>query len=251
MSYERLLNKIKNKKAVIGIVGLGYVGLPLVKEFINKKFKVIGVDIDKQKIKYLKNGKSYINSINDAEVKNFLTNKFQSTSKFSNLHKCDVVIYCLPTPLDNNKSPDMKYIKNTLNSCRKYFKGQLHILESTTYPGTTEEFFSPIFIERNLKIGKDVFLGYSPEREDPGNKKYSINQISKIVSGHSSKCKNLVFLLYSQIVLKAIKVSTIRTAEMTKLLENIYRCINIGLVNELKTVCEKMSLDICVIIDAA
>jgi UDP-N-acetyl-D-glucosamine dehydrogenase len=252
MSYKFLLNNIQTRKVLIGIVGLGYVGLPLVKEFTNKKFKVIGFDVDKKKIQKLKNGKSYIKSISNFDVKNFIKNKFQSTNKFSNIKKCDIIIYCLPTPVDNNKSPDMRYIKDTLISCKKFFrKGQLHILESTTYPGTTEEFFIPVFDEKSLQIGRNVFLGYSPEREDPGNKKYSINQISKIVSGYSSKCKNLVFSLYNQIVLKSIRVSSIRTAEMTKLLENIYRCVNIGLMNELKVVCEKMSLDIFEIIDAA
>ena len=252
MHFSKLLSKIKNKKSVIGIVGLGYVGLPLVREYSRKKFKVIGIDIDKKKVDYLKKGKSYIKSIANSEVREFLKNNFEATHRNEIIKKCDVVIYCLPTPLDKNKGPDMSYIDNTLKASSKFFKkGQLLILESTTYPGTTEEYFLPILNQRKFKVGKDIFLGYSPEREDPGNKQYSINQISKVVSGYSLKCKQLVKSLYQSVVKETVEVSSIKSAEMTKLLENIYRCVNIGLVNELKLICEKMSMDIFDIVDAA
>ena len=252
MFYKSLIKKIKNKNSVIGIVGLGYVGLPLVREFIKKDFKVIGIDIDIKKIQYLNEGKSYIKNIPSSDVKKFLLKKFIATNKILNIKKCDVVIYCLPTPLDKNKGPDMSHISNTLDLCKNFFKkGQLLVLESTTYPGTTEEYFLPILKMRNFNVGKDIFLGYSPEREDPGNFKYSIGQISKVVSGYSSNCKKLMKILYNNVAKECIEVSSIKTAEMTKLLENIYRCVNIGLVNELKLVCEKMSMDIFEIIDAA
>lgn len=248
----KLSSKINSKKCVIGVVGLGYVGLPLVREFTKKKFKVIGIDKDKKKVLSLNNCKSYIKSISSSEIEEFFKNKFEASFKIESIKRCDVVIYCLPTPLDKNKGPDMSYINDTLEKGSKYLKkGQLLILESTTYPGTTEEYFLPVLKQRNFKVGKNIFLGYSPEREDPGNKNYSIDKISKVISGFTPRCKRLVKALYKCVVKETIEVSSIRSAEMTKLLENIYRCVNIGLVNELKLVCERMSMDIFEIINAA
>jgi UDP-N-acetyl-D-glucosamine dehydrogenase len=250
--YKKLKQKIENKTVKICIVGLGYVGLPLVREFLKKNLNIIGYDIDQKKINSLKSGISYIKNIPHSEVKNFLKKKFHASSDKRFIKIADVVIYCLPTPLNKNKGPDMSYIENTLNENKKNFrKGQLHILESTTYPGTTEEYYLPIFKKLNLTVGKNIFLGYSPEREDPGNDVYSIGQISKVVSGYTVNCKNLVKKVYDHIVKKTISVSNIKSAEMTKLLENIYRCVNIGMINELKLVCEKMSIDIFEIINAA
>ena len=250
--YKKLKQKIENKTVKICIVGLGYVGLPLVREFLKKDLNVIGYDIDQKKINSLKSGISYIKNIPHSEVKNFLKKKFHASSDKRFIKIADVVIYCLPTPLNKNKGPDMSYIEKTLNENKKNFrKGQLHILESTTYPGTTEEYYLPIFKKLKLTVGKNIFLGYSPEREDPGNEMYSIGQISKVVSGYTVNCKNLVKKVYDHIVKKTISVSNIKSAEMTKLLENIYRCVNIGMINELKLVCEKMSIDIFEIINAA
>ena len=250
--FKNLLNRIKNKKVKICIIGLGYVGLPLVREFLSKDFIVKGYDIDQKKIDSLKKGFSYIKNISKSEVRDFLKKKFECTTDRKVIKDSEIIIYCLPTPLDRNKGPDMSFISNTLKNSKKYFKkGQLHILESTTYPGTTEEYFLPIFHDMKLKIGKDIFLGYSPEREDPGNNIYSIGQISKVISGYSLNCKLLVKNLYDNIVKKTIPVSDLQSAEMTKLLENIYRSINIGMINELKLVCEKMSIDIFEIINAA
>lgn len=250
--YKTLNEKILQNKFAVGILGLGYVGLPLAKQFCLNKIKVFGIDIDKKKISNLKKNISYIKTIQNKDIVLMNKNKFMPTTNFSIVKKCDVLIFCLPTPLDKHQNPDMSYITNTLEATKFFFKkGQLFILESTTYPGTTEEFFLPIFEKKKFKVGKDVFLGYSPEREDPGNEKYSIDKITKIVSGFTIKCLNLTDSVYNFVVKSTFKVKNIRTAEMTKLLENIYRCINVGLVNELKIVCQKMGLDIFDIIKAA
>ena len=245
--FEDLKNKIYTKKAVICIIGLGYVGLPLLKKFTDENFKVIGFDSDKKKINLLKNKKTYIDYI-QLTKKNF--GNLIPTCNPSDIIKANIIIFCLPTPLNKNKEPDLTIIKNVFQQI-KFFckKGQLIILESTSYPGTTEE----IFIEglkNKFKFGIDYFVGYSPEREDPGNKIFNISNITKVVSGYSSKCKSLTNDLYKHLT-KTYSVSSLKTAEMTKLFENIFRSVNIGLVNELKVLLEKMDIDIYEVIDAA
>lgn len=245
-----LISKIKNKNITIGIVGLGYVGLPLALRFSEVGFNVIGYDKDEKKIIKLKKYKSYIKSISNQEL---IKKNFIPTSNLKILSKSDAIIICLPTPLKrNSKVPDMIYIKNFASSIKSFLrKNHIIILESTTYPGTTREFFLPVLKNSGLIPGKDVFLIYSPEREDPGNKKYRIKDIPKIVSGYSDNCKKIGNLIYGKVAKKTVEVKSLEHAEMVKLYENIYRSINIGLANEMKIVCSKMGLNIYEVIKAA
>ena len=244
-----LKKKIKEKSLIIGIIGLGYVGLPLAKTFVNNRLKVYGFDTDKDKIKMLIKGKSYINYLSDKDILS-LRSKLIPFSSFEKISDCDAIILCLPTPIKKNKSPEMKYIKNSLKTIQKYLrKGQILSLESTTYPGTTEEVILPYL--KNFNIGKNFFLVYSPEREDPGNKKYSNEKIPKVVGGITQNCLTVGYQLYKLMGTNIVKVSSVKIAEMTKLLENIYRSVNIGLVNELKLLCKKMNLNIFEIINTA
>lgn len=245
-----LISKIKNKKITIGVVGLGYVGLPLALRFSEVGFNVIGYDKDNKKIINLKKNKSYIKSISDQEL---IKKKIKATSNLRMLLKSDAIIICLPTPLKkNSRDPDMTYIKNFAFSIKCFLReNHIIILESTTYPGTTREFFLPILKINGLIPGKNAFLIYSPEREDPGNKKYQIKNISKIVSGYSDNCKKIATSIYKEVSKKTIEVKSLEHAEMVKLYENIYRSINIGLANEMKLVCSKMNLNIFEIIKAA
>lgn len=272
MNYKKeLLSKIKNKTAVVGIIGMGYVGLPLALTFSNNDFHVIGFDIDENKIPLLNSGKSYIKHIDSKLIKSVVDKqKFEATSDFTRLQECDAIIICVPTPLDEHREPDMTFVENTAKTIQKYLKkGQLVTLESTTYPGTTEELLLPLFESAPLAkspvtdintlmpnsskmvVGKDFFLAFSPEREDPGNKDYSTSTIPKIVGGVTKSCLEVAESLYSQVVKKTVPVSSPRVAEAAKLLENIYRSVNIALVNELKMVFEKMNIDIWEVIEAA
>ena len=247
--FNILKKKISSKSLNVGIVGLGYVGLPLALAFAKQNVKIIGLDNDLKKIKTLKRGKSYIKTISNKEIK--LNSKLTIFSNKNNIiKKCDVVIFCLPTPLTKNFEPDLSYVETTFNEVSKYFKkSTLICLESTTYPGTTDDIFANN-LKKKFTIGENIFLGYSPEREDPGNKKFSIDKITKVVAGYSKNCLNLMDTLYS-IITKTYKVSNLKTAETTKLFENIFRSVNIGLVNEMKIICDKMKLDVHEIIDAA
>ena len=243
---QLLKNKIIKKKITIAVIGIGYVGLPLCFRFLKKGYKVYGIDKDRKKIKSVKKGKSYIASIEDKEIKNAILLGFKITNDFSVIGNVDVIIVCVPTPLNKNKTPDMSYISEAVNEIKNYIKKrQMIILESTIYPGATEEFFLPILYKKKLEPGKDVFLAYSPEREDPGNKNFTIikGNIPKIVSGFSSNCLELAKILYSSIT-KIVKVSSIKTAEFTKLLENVYRSINIGFVNEMKLIANSMDINV-------
>ena len=247
--YSALSNKINKKSANIGIIGLGYVGLPLALQFSKKKFKVIGFDIDKNKVKLLKNNKSYIKHIKSHSLRYFKTNLF-FTNDFRLIKNVDIIILCLPTPLTNNLKPDLSYIKNTMKNIQKFVSnGSLIILESSTYPGSTKKIILPFL--KKFNIGKNLFLGYSPEREDPNNKKYSIENIPKICSGYSIKCLQLTKKIYNQIINKVVEVKNIETGEFVKLYENIYRSVNIGLVNEMKMISNKFGLNIYEIINAA
>ena len=249
---KRLIKRINNKSATIGIIGLGYVGLPLVIRFVEEKFKIIGFDIDDNKCCILKSGESYIRHISKESIQFALKNEFIATSNWSKIAEVDCMLICVPTPLGPNNTPDLQYIHSTLKSIKKYLKkGQLLILESTTYPGTTEEEIVPEVEKNNFKIGTDFFIAYSPEREDPGNPDYSTQTIPKVVSGHTQNCCEVANSLYKCIVDETVTVSSTKVAEMTKLLENIHRAVNIGLVNELKMVADKMDIDIFEVIKTA
>ena len=247
--YNSLLKKINKKSANIGIIGLGYVGLPLALSFSNKKFKVTGYDIDKMKLNNLNKNNSYIKHIPNSMIKKNSANLL-FTSNFNLINNNDVIILCLPTPITKKNEPDLSFILTTINLIKRSFrKGQLIILESSTYPGSTRKMLTSKL--KNFKLGNDFFLGYSPEREDPNNKNYNLSNIPKICSGYSVYCQNLVKTLYKKIVKKTVMVESLEIAEFAKLYENIYRSVNIGLVNELKIIAQKLNLDIYKIIDAA
>lgn len=250
---NNLLEKIKCKEAKISVIGLGYVGLPLVREFSRAGFTVLGFDIDDSKVEKLNRGESYISYILSDTISSLVqSGKFHATSDFFNLTLADAILICVPTPLNEYRAPDLSFVINTAETISKYLrKGQLVILESTTYPGTTEEEVLPILESGGFKVGIDFFLAYSPEREDPGNKDFTTSQIPRVVSGLTPDCLLLAKSLYEQIVSKTVPVSSPRVAEATKLLENIYRSVNIALVNELKIVFERMGIDIWEVIDAA
>ena len=250
--YNNLIKSIKNKKCKVGIFGLGYVGLPLAIRFAEKKFQVFGYDNNKKKLEILNKGKSYIKQIDSKTIKNIINKKLKVFNEFNNVNKLDVLIFCLPTPIKSNKVPDLSYLRKCLKSIEKKIRpGQVFCNESTSYPGTTEEFFERTFNKAGLKTGKDVFLVFSPEREDPGNPIFKIKNITKIVSGQTAKCQNVGYEIYSKIVSNVFKASNIKTAEMTKLVENIFRSVNIGLINELKIICEKMGINIWEVVEAA
>ena len=248
-----LINKIKKKQAYISVIGLGYVGLPLIKVFLNKGFRVLGFDVDQKKVEFLNSGISYIRHVTGEDLKIFLKeNKFHATTQESELGEADVILICVPTPLDSHWNPDLSFVLNTTqviaNNMRR---GQLIVLESTTYPGTTEEEMLPILESKGYKVGKDFCLAYSPERENPGDKEFTTSKIPKVVGGVTSRCLKAAKALYDQIVVRTIPVSSPKAAEATKLLENIFRSVNIALVNELKIIFDRMDIDIWEVIDAA
>ena len=252
-NYKYLSNKIKNLDAKICIVGLGYVGLPLFLHFAKKKFNLIGYDKDIKKINSLKNGKSYISNISDKNI-GFLnkSKKIQLSTDSKLLNKADIIICCLPTPITKNNSPDMTFIKEFSLMIKKHSrKGQIIVLESTTYPGTTNDYIASVFDKKKMQIGKDVFVCYSPEREDPGNKKYSLSNTPKIVSGYSKQCLALCKILYSKISNRVVEVKNLETAEAVKIYENIFRSINISLVNEMHIILSKLNINIYDVINAA
>lgn len=247
-----LLEKINSKRVIVGIIGLGYVGLPLIREFSFSGTKVIGFDIDNKKVNLLNVGKSYIKHIPDKIVNECLKKGFMATIDFSYLKNTDAIIICVPTPLGEHREPDLSYIIDTSKVISKYLQpNQLVILKSTTYPGTTEEIVLPILEESGLKAGSDFNLAYSPEREDPGNEDFATSKIPVIVGGYTPKCSKLTCAVYEKIGIKTVPVSTTRVAEAAKLLENIYRAVNIALVNELKIIFSKMGINIFEVIEAA
>lgn len=246
-------NKILSKEAKIGIIGLGYVGLPLAVEIADVGFDVIGLDIKKDKVDLINNGKNYIEDI-DSEKLKLLSEKgkLKATTDFSTINKLDIIFICVPTPLTQTKEPDLSAIINASEAISKHMrKGQLIILESTTYPGTTEEIVLPILEKSGLKIDKDFYLAFSPERVDPGNKKYTTKTTPKVVGGINENSTKIASLFYEQIIEKIVPVSSTQVAEMTKLLENIFRCVNIALVNELMLLCDRMEINIWEVIQAS
>ena len=256
INFNKFIKKIRNKKAKVGVIGMGYVGLPLSILISKKSFKVFGFDEDIIKINKLKNGISYINHLPKIQLSKSIKNKnLIPTNNFNLLSKMDIIIICVPTPLNKAKKPNLKFVKSITKKIVKNIKNSspLIILESTTYPGTSNELLNEYFKKNSLVDGKNFYMSYSPEREDPGNKKYSIlkGNLPKVVSGYSNSCLNLVKILYKFVTNKTSTVTSIKTAEFTKLLENIYRSVNIGLVNELSEICRKLDIDIYESIRAA
>ena len=250
---EQLLQGIDKRTASVGVIGLGYVGLPLVIEFIRAGFRVRGFDLDVNKIRLLKQGKSYIKHIPAEKIISInRTGRFSPTADFTSLKTTDCIIICVPTPLNKNRALDISYVMNTTETISRYLRpGHLISLESTTYPGTTDEDMRHILEKTGLRAGDDFFLAYFPEREDPNNKDFSTSTIPKVVGGFTTGCLKAADALYSTIVTKTVPVSSTRVAEASKLLENIYRAVNIALVNELKMCFDSMSINIWEVIDAA
>ena len=257
---QETLRKIETREARIGIVGMGYVGLPLALLFSEARFAITGFDIDSNKVEALNRGGTYIVRIPAAEIQSAQENGFKATSDYSQVDQMDVVIICVPTPLNEYHEPDLSYVTGTVSAIAPHLKeGQLIILESTTYPGTTEEVVVPLLEQGNragLRVARDAqatgfYVAYSPEREDPGNDTVARRDIPKVVGGCGPAALDLASALYKTIFNRTVPVSTPAAAEMTKLLENIYRCVNIALVNELKQLCLRMDIDIFEVIDAA
>jgi UDP-N-acetyl-D-glucosamine dehydrogenase len=248
-----LERKIKDKTARVGVIGLGYVGLPLVKAFLRAGYRVTGFDIDQRKIEFLNKGRSYIHHVSTAELKKHLRGRtFAATGDFRRLRSMEAIIICVPTPLDHHRNPDLSFVLNTTRAISRHLvKGQLVVLESTTYPGTTEEDMLPILEESGLRAGRDFFLAFSPEREDPGNRQFRTESIPKVVGGLTRDCLRVAKALYGQIVERTVPVSSTRVAESSKLLENIFRAVNIALVNELKMIFDRMGIDIWEVIKAS
>ncbi|MGR1215941.1 UDP-N-acetyl-D-glucosamine 6-dehydrogenase [Metapseudomonas otitidis] len=244
--------KFKEKGAIIGIVGLGYVGLPLMLRYSAIGYRVLGIDIDNTKVAKLNIGQSYIEHIPAGKIAQARDSGFEATTDFSRAAECDALILCVPTPLNKYREPDMSFVINTTDALKQYLRaGQVVSLESTTYPGTTEEELLPRVEEGGLKVGEDIFLVYSPEREDPGNPDFETNTIPKVIGGQTPACLEVGVALYEQAIDRVVPVSSTKAAEMTKLLENIHRAVNIGLVNEMKIVADRMGIDIFEVVDAA
>lgn len=249
---EATVSKFKNKEALIGIVGLGYVGLPLMLRYNAIGFRVLGIDIDDSKVTKLNSGQSYIEHIPAKKIEAARESGFEATTDFSRASECDALILCVPTPLNKYREPDMSFVINTTDAIKPYLRtGQVVSLESTTYPGTTEEELLPRVQEGGLVVGENIFLVYSPEREDPGNPNFETRTIPKVIGGHTPACLEVGIALYEHAIDKVVPVSSTKAAEMTKLLENIHRAVNIGLVNEMKIVADRMGIDIFEVVEAA
>jgi len=250
---KQLIEKIRNKTARVAIIGMGYVGLPLAVEFARVGFRVTGLDIDAEKIRALQAGESYIPDVPVTAVRSLVKEgRFNPTTDPETLKSMDTVTICVPTPLRKTKDPDLSYIMNSVEVIRRSLHpGQLIILESTTYPGTTDEVVLPMLEETGLKVGRDIFLAFSPERVDPGNKQYTTQNTPKVVGGVTAECTELARTLYEQAIEKVIPVSSTRVAETVKLLENTFRSVNIALVNEIALMSYKLGIDVWEVIDAA
>lgn len=245
--------KIKDRKVTVGVLGLGYVGLPLAREFGFAGVNVIGFDVDEKKVKTLNSGRSIIKHVPHAQVKQLVkSRRFHATTNMARLRSVDAVLICVPTPLTHNREPDMQFVVKSCETIAKYLQaGQLVVLESTTYPGTTRELMAPILESSGLKAGKDFHMAYSPEREDPGNKDFTTKTIPKVVGGLTRKCRDIACSLYNLAIVETVPVSSLEAAEAAKILENVYRCVNIAMVNELKVVFDRMGIDIWEVVKAA
>ncbi|MFH2011149.1 MAG: nucleotide sugar dehydrogenase [Pseudomonadota bacterium] len=250
---EKLLEKIRSKTAKIAVIGIGYVGLPLAIEFAKNGFEVKGIDTDKRKVDAINNGSSYIHDVKKDELIPLVqSGKLCATTDYSILKDTDAISICVPTPLNKTKDPDVSYILDVANKISKFVHAkQLIVLESTTYPGTTRELILPIIEEKGVKVGKDFYLAFSPERIDPGNKFYNTKNTPKIVAGITPECAEVAKLLYKQIIDTIVPVSSTETAEVVKLLENTFRSVNIALVNEIAIICNKLNLNVWEVIEAA
>jgi UDP-N-acetyl-D-glucosamine dehydrogenase len=250
---KALKTKLETRKATAAVIGLGYVGLPLAMEITAAGFKVIGIDLDRSKINMLNEGKSYILDVPDKSIADAVgTGKFKPTSDFGALANADTVSICVPTPLSKSRDPDISFILSATEEIRKYLhRGQLIVLESTTYPGTTDELIVPELESSELKVGQDFCVAFSPERIDPGNAKFNTRNTPKIVGGITAECTEIARLFYSQFIERVIPVSSTKCAEMVKLLENTFRSVNIGMVNELALMCDLLGVDVYEVIDAA
>jgi len=247
-----LLSAIRAATAKVGVIGLGYVGLPLARAFAANTFATLGFDVDPAKVAALKRGDSYIGHIPPASIREMFARGFEPTDRFDRLGEPDAVVVCVPTPLTEAREPDLAYVVNSAKAIAATLRpGQLVVLESTTYPGTTRDVVRPILEATGLKVGKDLFLAFSPEREDPGNADYSAPTIPKVVGWIDPVSLDLAAELYSRVVVKVVRVSTAEVAEACKILENTYRAVNIALVNELKVLYDRMGIDVWEVIDAA
>jgi UDP-N-acetyl-D-glucosamine dehydrogenase len=251
--FDRLAEKIRTKTARVGVVGMGYVGLPLAVEYAKTGFSVTGIDVQRSKIDTLNMGESYIQDVPTSEVRALVeANRLAATTDFAAIADLDTVNICVPTPLRKTKDPDMSYVVSACEQIAAYLHpGMLVILESTTYPGTTDELLRPMLEKSGLRVGEDFFLCFSPERVDPGNPKFQTKNIPKVVGGTTAACTEVGKLFYSQALETVVPVSSTQVAEMVKLLENTFRMINIGLVNELAMMCGRMNINVWEIIDAA
>jgi UDP-N-acetyl-D-glucosamine dehydrogenase len=250
---ETLHSRLAQRTATIGVVGLGYVGLPLAAAVARAGYNAIGFDIDQAKADRINAGRSYIDAVSDADLAAHVAGgRLRATTDFSVFAVCDVICMCVPTPLTKQREPDLSFVESTTRAIAKYLRrDQLIILESTTYPGTTEEVVKPILEAAGMRAGRDFFLGYSPEREDPGNKNFATHSIPKIVSGLGAVAKELVEIFYGAVVEKIVPVSSVKTAEVVKVTENVFRAVNIALVNELKVIYAAMGIDVWEVIEAA
>jgi len=250
---KSLKEKIKNKQFKVVVIGAGYVGLPLACEFAFAKFKTVCLDVDREKVDKINKGRSYIKDVLSADLKRVVENKMlKGSTNFSFIKKADAVVICVPTPLSKTRDPDISYIIDAVEQITKNIKaGQIIVLESTTYPGTTEEVVLPMLESSKLKVGKDFYLAFSPERVDPGNETYQTKNIPKIMGGITKQCTEMAKSLYQEIIDIVIPVSNARTAEMVKIWENTFRAVNIGLANEMAMICDKMGVDVWEVIEGA
>jgi UDP-N-acetyl-D-glucosamine dehydrogenase len=248
----QLLELIRQRRSCVGIIGLGYVGLPLAKAFSQAGFRVLGFDIDPAKVAKLERGESYIGHISSATIRQMQAQGFSATSDFQRLGEADAILICVPTPLTEAREPDLTYVVHSVQAVAQTLRpGQLIVLESTTYPRTTRDVVLPLLSQRGLQVGVDFFVAYSPEREDPGNPRYSTTSIPKVVGGIEPVSRELAATLYRQVVVEVVPVSTPEVAEACKILENTYRAVNIALVNELKVLYDRMGIDVWEVIEAA
>ncbi|AQS60363.1 nucleotide sugar dehydrogenase [Desulforamulus ferrireducens] len=250
---KQLISKITNRTAKVAVVGLGYVGLPLAVEKAKVGFEVIGIDQNRRRATMVNEGINYIKDVKDHELKELVeAKKIKATHEFEVLTDVDVIVICVPTPLSKNMDPDISYIENVTHHISEHLKpGQLVTLESTTYPGTTQEVILPRLERTGLKVGKDFFLSFSPERVDPGNKRFTTKNTSKVVGGVTPACLEIAKVFYEQTILEVVPVSSPAVAEMTKVFENTYRAVNIALVNELTLLCDRMGINVWEVLDAA
>ncbi|MCK5193092.1 MAG: nucleotide sugar dehydrogenase, partial [Desulfobulbaceae bacterium] len=250
---ENLVNKLENKKAHLGVIGLGYVGLPLAVTYAKAGFQVTGFEVDEAKVAALMNGESYIIDVPEADIKEILASGlFRATTDMSEMQNVDSVNICVPTPLGKTKDPDISYIVSAVKAIvPRLHQGMLIILESTTYPGTTEEVILPLLSAEGMKVGQDFFLAFSPERVDPGNPHFHTINIPKVVGGVTAECTKVASTLYGQVMDTIVPVSSVRVAETVKLLENTFRSVNIALVNELALMCSALEIDVWEVIEGA